>query len=295
MIRSIVNVALVALSLCAACMDRMEPASQVTDLRLLAVAADKPTAAAGDSVHLSALFENPAEQPLSFGYALCDGSSSSAALDCLRALDPDTLVVSREDSGFSFIMPEQRSAAERAQSVGVVVVVCPGQIVAGDTHGVPLACEVDGQPLDVNDYEMGVKRVFYPDDVPNQNPEVAAITFDGEPWPEDEVRTVEPCSKDTDELEQCKPRFRHTIVVEAAQGALESFTDNDARSVKEQLVAQFYATGGLFEWDVRTLQSADTRFVALARDAGKTLTLHFVLRDNRGGVSWTTRTLEVSR
>ncbi len=293
--RSIINIALGMLSLCTvACMDRMEPASQVNNLRLLAVAADKPMAEAGESVSLRALYENPADQPLSWGYALCDGSSSSAALDCLRALDPGTLVVSREESGFSFTMPEPGSAGQRAQSVGVVVVVCPGEIVAGDTHGVPLACEVDGQPLDVNDYEMGVKRVFYPDDSPNQNPEIAAITFDGESWLEDEVRTVEPCPKDTDELEACKLPFRHTIEVEVAEGALESFRDNDGRSVNEQVVAQFYATGGLFEWDVRTIDSADSRFVALARDAGKTLTVHFVLRDSRGGVSWTTRTLEVS-
>lgn len=276
-------------------MDRMEPASQVNDLRLLAVAADKPTADAGETVRLRALYENPRGQPLSWGYALCDGSSSSAALDCLRALDPDTLLVSREDGGFSFTMPEPLHAGQRAQSIGVVVVVCPGEIVAGDTHGVPLACEVDGRPLDVNDYEMGVKRVFYPSESPNQNPEIAAITFDGEPWPEDDVRTVEPCSKDTAELEACKPRFRHSIEVQAAEGVRESFRDNDGRSVSEQVVAQFYATGGLFEWDVRTIDGADTRFVALARDAGETLTVHFVLRDSRGGVSWTTRRLEVSR
>lgn len=293
--RSIVKLSVSVLALCmVACTDRLEPASQLKDLRLIAVAADKPTAQAGESVNLRALFANPEELPLSWGYALCDGSSSSAALDCLRALDPDTLVVSQEASEFSFTMPEPRAATERAQAIGVVVIVCPGEIVAGDTHGVPLACEVDGRPLDVNDYEMGVKRVFYAGESPNENPEIAAITFDGEPWPEDEVRSIEPCAKDTDDLEECKPRFRHTIEVEGAEGALESFRDNDGRRVNEQVVAQFYATGGLFEWDVRTIESAEARFVALARDAGRILTVHFVLRDNRGGVSWTTRMIEVS-
>lgn len=293
--RSIIKLGLGMVSLgTVACSDPMEPASQLNSLRLIAVAADKPTAEAGEIVNLRALFANPREQPLSWGYALCDGSSSSAALDCLRALDPDTLVVSQDESEFSFTMPEPRTAGERAQAIGVVVVLCPGEIVAGDTHGVPLACEVDGQPLDVNDYEMGVKRVFYADESPNRNPEFAAIRFDGEPWPEDEVRTIEPCPRETDDLEECKPRFRHTLEVEGVEDARESFLDNDGRRVNEQVVAQFYATGGLFEWDVRTIESADTRFVALARDAGQTLTVHFVLRDNRGGVSWQTRSLEVS-
>jgi hypothetical protein len=278
--------------LTSACGDTLAPASQLNNLRLIAVKADKPAAQMGETVTLRALYANPDEQPLSWGYALCDGASSSAALDCLRALDPDTLEIRADASEFSFTMPEPSGHGQRPVSIGVAVIVCPGQIVRGDTHGVPIACEVDGEALDINDYEMGVKRIFYADAAPNQNPTIRTITFDGEPWAADEVKTLEPCTRNTDDIEECK-RFRHTIKVEGDDGVVESFLDNDGHDVLEQVVVQFYASGGLFEWDVRTIESADARFVALERDAGKTLTMHFVIRDSRGGVSWETRTLEV--
>jgi hypothetical protein len=276
-----------------ACGDTLAPSSRLTNLRLLAVEADKPAAEPGDTVSLRALYADSDARPLQWGYALCDGASSSAALDCLRALDLDTLQVATDQAEFSFSMPEPSSQGQRPVSIGVAVIVCPGEIVRGDTHGVPLACLVDGEPLDLNDFELGVKRVFYADARPNQNPQIATITYDGEPWPTDEVKTVAACTRDTDDVDECKPRFRHTFKVEAADGASESFIDNDGKHVDEQVVAQFYATGGTFEYDVRTIESANTRFIAQRSDAGKTLTLHFVIRDSRGGVSWQTREIAV--
>jgi hypothetical protein len=285
---------LVFAALCVgACGDTLDPSSRLTNLRLLAVEADKPAAEPGDTVTLRALYANGDEQPLQWGYALCDGASSSAALDCLRALDVDTLSVAADQTEFSFSMPGASSEGQRPVSIGVAVIVCPGEIVRGDTHGVPLACLVDGEPLDINDFEMGVKRIFYADARPNHNPQIAAVLFDGEPWLADEVKSVAACTRDTDDVEECKPRFRHTFKVEAAEDATEPFIDNDGKQVDEQVVAQFYATGGTFEYDVRTIESANTRFIAQRSDTGKTLTLHFVIRDSRGGVSWQTRELEV--
>jgi hypothetical protein len=283
---------LLALSL-AACGDTLAPSSRLSNLRLIAVQADKPAAQPGEDVSLHALFSNNAQESLSWGYAFCDSASSSAALECLRALDLDSLTVARDQPEFSFSMPEPTAAGQRPVSVGVVVIVCPGEIVRGDTHGIPVACVVDGQPLNINDFEMGVKRIFYADASPNQNPQIDTIRFDGEPWPADEVKTIAACTRDTDDVEECKPKFRHIFKVEAADDAVESFVDNDGKRVNEQLVAQFYATGGTFEYDVRTIDSANTRFIAQQSDAGKTLNVHFVVRDSRGGVSWETREIEV--
>jgi hypothetical protein len=278
-----------SVSLCAACTGGdFAPASRLTDLRLVAVQADKPAAEPGDAVKLSAIYHDEAERPLNIGYAMCDGSTSSAALDCLRVMDLDTLVIGQDQAEFEFTMPERSGEAKRDSAIGVAVIVCPGEIVRGDTNGVPIACEVDGQALDVNDFEMGVKRVFFAGETPNHNPEISALRWDGEPWPADEIKEVTPCDKDSDELEDCKPAFRHTIALEAAD-AVEDFVDAQGNPVTEQVVAQFYATGGTFEYDVRTLATASTRWVAQKSDAGKTLSLHFVVRDTRGGVSWETR------
>jgi hypothetical protein len=272
----------------------LDPSSRLTNLRLLAVEADKPAAEPGETVSLRALYESSGEAALQWGYALCDGASSSAALDCLRALDPSSLQVASDQTEFSFTMPAPSAQGKRPVSIGVAVIVCPGEIVPGESHGVPLACEVAGKPLDINDFEMGVKRVFYADGGPNQNPRIAAITLDGAAWRADELKSITACTRDTEDVEDCKAPFRHTLKVEPEEGAVESFIDNDEKRVNEQVVAQFYATGGTFEYDVRTIDAANTRFIAQKSDAGKTLTLHFVIRDSRGGVSWQTRTLEVT-
>ena len=268
------------------------PASRLDGLRLVAVQADKPSAAVGEEVHLSAIYHDSEGRSLNFGYALCDGSASSAALDCMRAMDRSSLSIARDQPEFQFSMPAASGDGKRASSVGVVVIVCPGEIVAGDTYGVPVACEVDGEPLDVNAYEMGVKRIFFEGETPNHNPLIEQLRWDGEPWPSDEVKHVPACDRDTDDVLECAPAFRRHIAVSAPE-AYETFVDGQGHEAVEHVVAQFYATGGTFEYDVRTLDSASTRFVAQKSDAGKTLTLHVVVRDSRGGVSWETRQIEV--
>ena len=121
--RSVIN--LVSLSFAAwcvsACGDTLAPASRLTNLRLLAVEADKPAAEPGDTVTLRALYADSDERPLQWGYALCDGASSSAALDCLRALDLDTLHVAADQAEFSFSMPEPSAEGQRPISIGVAM------------------------------------------------------------------------------------------------------------------------------------------------------------------------------
>ncbi|HEX6239588.1 MAG TPA: hypothetical protein VFZ61_01795, partial [Polyangiales bacterium] len=282
-----------ALSVTACSDGDFPPASRLTGLRLIAVQADKPAADAGEEINLSAIYFDAQGRSLSFGYALCDGANSSAALDCMRVMDPATLVIERDQPTFHFTMPDLSGSAGRASSIGVVVIVCPGEIVQGDTYGVPIACEVDGEALDVNDYEMGVKRIFFSGQTPNDNPEITELRWDGAAWPADEIKQITPCDRDTDDIADCAGGFRHRLEV-FAPNAGQSFVDGQGNDAVEHVVAQFYATGGTFESDVRTLESAYTEFVAQKSDTGETLTLHVVVRDSRGGVSWETRQLEVS-
>lgn len=275
-----------------ACGESFAPASRLTDLRLLAVAADPPAAAPGEEVKLDALYHDRRERPLEWGYAYCDAQTSSAALDCARSIDPDSLVVATDTPQQVITMPELTGDTARATAQGVAVIVCPGRIVAGDTEGIPIACEVDGQPLALNAFEIGVKRVFYREQSDNQNPQIAELRWDGEPWAEDDVKRVTACDRDTDDVEECPTSTRHALSVDAADAA-QDYTDPSGAQAREQAVVQFYADGGSFEHEARTPEDAETRWVARRSDAGKTLRLFFVVRDSRGGVSWITRSVEV--
>jgi hypothetical protein len=275
------------------CGEQFAPASRLTNLRLLAVAADPPAAAPGEEVKLNALYHDRLARPLEWGYAYCDAQTSSAALDCARSIDVASLMVATDTPEQVFVMPELTGDNVRATALGVAVIVCPGHIVPGDTQGIPIACEVDGKPLDLNDFEIGIKRVFYrAQQSENANPQIAQIRWDGATWEEGDVKQVEACAHDTDDVTKCDARTRHQLSVEAPDAA-EEYVDPQGESAREQAVVQFYANGGSFEYDARTPENATTRWVARRADAGKTLRLFFVVRDSRGGVSWVTRSVEV--
>src|SRR5688500_13617878 len=106
-----------------ACGDSLAPASRLTDLRLLAVAADPPAAAPGEEVTLNALYHDKRERTLEWGYASCDAQTSSAALDCARSIDPASLVVATDSPEQVITMPQLSGGAARATAQGVAVIV----------------------------------------------------------------------------------------------------------------------------------------------------------------------------
>ncbi len=271
---------------CSACGDDFDPASRVENLRVLAVQADKPFAKPGEDVTLRALYHDPEGRTLSWAFGTCAGYESTTALACAQTLDFDSLTVQGEPSHVLQV-PETRQGAplRTGDVIGVVVMACPGTISQGDTSGIPVRCvDASGDELGLEAFELGVKRIFVHEQQRNANPEIAMILWDGERWPEGEERQLS-CSENG----RCK---RHTLEVRAAE-AQDEAVDASAEKAGEQHVVQFYATGGSFEDDVRTLEDPETTFRARPEDKGKLLTMWFVLRDDRGGVSWSERQVRV--
>src|SRR5688572_1288925 len=73
-------VAFVALQACGADFD---PGTQVESLRVLAVQADAPFAAPGDTVRLQALSYDPDNRPITWAWAACENPASSSVEGCL--------------------------------------------------------------------------------------------------------------------------------------------------------------------------------------------------------------------
>jgi hypothetical protein len=278
---------LLSLSLmAAACSDDFDPASRVSDLRVLAVSADQPFALPGSEVKLEALAFDPAARSLSWGWGVCIEGSSSLALDCLRALRFDSLTIGQDQPRHILRVPETD-----APFVGVVVVACPGTIVAGNTEGVPLACVgADDRPLPLSEFELGLKRIYLRDSQLNHNPTFDTLIWDGVPWPEGEVRR-DTCARTKDA--SCDAFTEHALEARAAADAVEKSIDREQLPITEQVVVQLYATGGEFEDDVRVVEKPTNTWKARREDAGQRITFWFVVRDDRGGVSWISRQLDV--
>jgi hypothetical protein len=282
-----------------ACGNDFEPGSRIASPRILALQADQPYARPGETVALTLLHANPGREALQWAWSTCTLPESSTIDDCLAALDDaltpfdpdsDALTVTVPRDVLDDVPEDQRPSA----LIGVVVVACPGQLREGDTAGVPIRCQGRaGKALPIADIEVGVKRILLREHDRNRNPRIERITWDDRNWDADEIPRARLCSKHTFSFDDCSESLQHRVHV--FTDARESGADEAGGEFAEQLIVQFYATHGLFRDEVRIADDAGNRWVAqglLGGDRGPA-TLWFVVRDDRGGVSWAARQVEL--
>lgn len=287
-----------ALSFAAACDSDLPSGARVTKLRLLALQADPAFARPGETVQLQVMVADHEERPLQFALGTCTNPAGSTVEHCVDALDAEVEVVASDDGRFTVDVPADflrnvPDAARPSALIGAVLVACPGEIESGETSGVPVVCrDPGGERLPITEFEVGVKRVFVRDRDRNDNPAIERIRWDGEPWPEDEVREARACANaETDDLEDCAENLRHRIDVETSEP--ESGVDENGTAFREQQVVQFYASHGVFERPVRIAGEAETAWAAQRGASDGVARLWFVVRDDRGGVGWAERRVRV--
>jgi hypothetical protein len=194
--------------------------------------------------------------------------------------------------------------ARRNSTVGVLVIVCPGKVVINleqlaVRNALPLKCLEDGtnRDLPLEDWVIGIKRIFVRDTDRNANPAIARVTWDGQEWLEGDVKEASPCETDGNRYDRCDDQEHHTVSADITNESFEAGTDSASNTpFSEQVIVQYYATEGLFEHEVRIGKNPATEWTARpkARELpGGLVTMWFVVRDNRGGVSWTQRTVHV--
>ena len=272
--------------ICVGCGNDFAPGSRVEKLRLLALRADLPTAHPGETVSLEALAYDPEGRALTWGWATCPTPEGSTVDACLAALDPSTVVLAEDMPTHTISIAEDalpEGVGREAAYVGVIVAVCPGTLELVPSEGSPFTCrDGEGNTLALYEHEVGMKRIRVRERDRNENPALLGVTLDGQPWPEDEVPTLAPCT--TDEIDTCEETTVHAV--EVSVGPIESGVDELGVEFEEQTLVQYYATAGHFEHELRTAASPATTFAATGEGE---LTLWFVVRDERGGSSWTSR------
>lgn len=276
-----------------------EPGSRVESPRILALQADKPFARPGEDVSLTLLSANPHDEPLEWAWATCTLPASSTVDDCLEALDTDLVRFDPETDVLNVSIPDDvldgvPDSARPGALIGVVVVACPGELKSGETLGVPTRCvDERGNARSIDDLEVGIKRIMLRARDRNENPAITTITWDGKTWDEDEVQEAVLCKEETFAIDDCSDSLQHSIHVLTTER--EAGRDENGGDFTEQVIVQMYSTHGLFRDQVRIAEDADTKWVAQPQPGSDntTATLWFITRDDRGGVSWTTRTVEL--
>ena len=84
------------------------------------------------------------------------------------------------------------------------------------------------------------------------------------------------------------------IALKVDPSSFEQGTDEAGTPFDEQLIVQYYATEGIFEYDVKRAVAAETSWVARPEGKGREIKFWLVARDNRGGVSFVERRIWVN-
>lgn len=290
-----------------ACDDQPEPGTKVDSFRVLAEQVDQPYARPGETVQLTSLAHDPAGRSVTWAWASCVNPPSSDLEGCLASIaenaDPASAVfaMGAEQSAPQLTIPNQvisslPEAARANAMVGVVSVACPGDLSVGSgPAGLPFVCKdsVSGRDLELHEFIVGIKRITVRESDRNQNPVITGITFDGADWPEAEIKTVDACDTSEFVYDDCGDELTHDLAVQLGEGTAESGSDEFGNDFSEQVVVQYYSTEGIFENEVKIAEQTKNGWVARKQASGQLLTLWFVVRDNRGGVSWTERQVQV--
>jgi hypothetical protein len=298
-----------SLAVLAGCGADFDPGSRVTSFRVLAVQADAPFAKPGETVNLTSLSYDPEGRTVNWAWATCvnppsssvDGCLAKIALDSQAAGTPLMAVQGPGLDSFTYTVPidalDSVAAAARSSAlVGILNVACPGDLTFENGAGdLPVRCAdpSTGRVLGLDEYVVGLKRIFVRDTDRNQNPSIANITFDGQDWPEGEVKQVTACDTDGNTYSTCSGLSKHQLGATVTPDSIESGQDEFGASFREQVIVEYYATEGIFEDAVRIAESPVTGWAARKKASGTDLTMWFVVHDDRGGVTWVTRTVHV--
>jgi hypothetical protein len=298
----------------AGCGADFDPGSNVSSLRVLSVQADNPYAAPGETVRLEATSYDPAGRDIEWAWIACETPASTSVEGCLIEI-AETAVATGSvpllasgvgQNSVELTIPEDvldGVPVDARPSVlsGVLSIACPGtlsldlQAAAQAGSLLPFRCvdAATGAELGLHDAIAGVKRVYIREADRNQNPVIASITFDGEAWPEDEVKEVDSCDTDEFTFDDCEGEGDHRIAANLSAESFEAGTDEFGRAFTEEMVVQHYATEGIFEYEVRIGELPENRWVARRSASGQELRIWFVARDDRGGVTLAERRVRV--
>jgi hypothetical protein len=291
------------------CQADFDPGSRVTSFRVLGQQVDQPFAKPGETVTVTSLSYDPAGRPVTWGWAACVNPASASVTGCIdkiaeQASDSGAspiLAQGLEMSSFTYTIPDDAldgipESARTGAQVGLLSVACPGDLsLTPSQNGFPFQCLEAGtqRELALDEYVVGLKRVQVRTTDRNLNPVVEQVTFDGQDWPEDEVKVVTACDTEGNDYKKCSDASKHQLGAVPTAGSVESGLTQFGAPFTEQVIIEYYATEGIFEYEIKIAAEPETHWAARKAAIGKDLSLWMVVHDDRGGATWAERQVHV--
>jgi hypothetical protein len=300
---------LLVLSSMLGCAADFDPASRVNSFRVLGQQMDVPFAQPGETVNINSLSYDPQGRTVTWAWGACVNPAASTVQGCLDKIGEDSASSGSSQilaqgpglSNFSYTVPSNAleslpEAARPSALVGVLSIACPGDLsFEQSSNELPFACKEagTGRVLSLDEYVVGLKRIQVRSKDRNQNPQIEQVTFDGLDWPEDEIKEVIPCDTDKNDYSVCAENTKHKIAARPTAASVESGQSEFGVDFTEQVIIEYYATEGLFEYEIKIADDPQTGWAARKAASGKDLTLWMVVHDDRGGATWTERHVHV--
>jgi len=291
------------------CEPEFDPGSRVNSFRVLGQQTDVPFAKPGETVNITSLSYDPQSRSVTWAWGACVNPEASTVEGCLNKIASDSassggsgiLSQGPDLSDFSYTVPADTldslpEAAKGSAMVGIVSIACPGDLsFEQESNTLPFACKEPGtgRVYALDEYVVGLKRIQVRSTDRNQNPEIEQVTFDGQEWPEDEVKEVIACDTDSNDYDGCAGNTKHQISARPTVNSVESGRTEFGIDFTEQVIIEYYATEGVFENEIKVAAEPATGWAARKAARGKDLTLWMVLHDDRGGATWAQRHVHV--
>jgi hypothetical protein len=260
-------------ALACGCQNSFDPQSYVTGLRLVAVKAEPPEAAPGDSVAFTTIAVDTAGGPIAIDWAACTRPPPPGQ----AAVNPDCLT---SDTA-AFLLPMGSGTALTA----AVPAYTRDQLAAADATGgqyLPVRQRVRG----ASDHLDGLYLLRAPGTGPrNRNPQIVGVNANAVATSEQQPIAV-PLGGQVTLRALLSPDSAESYAV-----ALLGFT----RTTTEVPRVSWYATAGSFSEDRTGLDKPDTVWRADTHvpAGGGMVDLWVVVREERGGTDFVHRTINV--
>jgi hypothetical protein len=297
-----------------ACTRGFDPFNKVDKLRVLAVRAEPPALAPGESAELAALVYEPDGDELEYRWSWCplpttslngyecplDEEQFAALVEQLipgaGALVPSFELSLEPEAAFHYVIDPDllQQVCEATQSADV-----PGLELLPDCErslAITISLEVSAGGESVT----AIKELpifFDGQDADNENPSIGEVTAAHGGGPESVLDEDEPSSLIADR--------RYDVTAEVSLSNSQTFqpepTDDDPDPVpeRESLFMTWFVTGGSTDSKRTTFIDGEVGLDVLENnswqtpDAAAAGTLFLVLQDERGGVGWTWRDVEL--
>jgi hypothetical protein len=255
-----------------------EPEYRVDTLRVLAVQTDLPLAEPGETVHFTTQWADPLGngRPIQWAWGTCLNPGSTQITSCASAM---TAIALGADS-FQATVPQNALDSTPVGEFGVIFAACAGTITlaTNPSTGAPVTCkDSSGAIVGREGFIWGGTRVTVVTGLRNANPGIDQVLVDGAPWPSSGA-TVD-------------PNVTHTFTYTATAGSAETY-DVGLGPTTEELVGWFFVSQGTLTAGYSSPDDSgafDMTFTPPASDRTRPVHVWLVLRDDRGGLSFTDR------